>query len=190
MPPAYESGGGGVGRTGTDSTDFKSSKAWVHMLAQHGLPAPSWAKSDLSGPLLPCKLERTPLILPTLTRRASRKALCVVPGASRGSAGVTVPPFRSPPKHLERESTAKRPTLGRRQGPQSHLDLSSDLKAQKCVCATCTVCRRQERHQFPGHSPLSIVPAGSVQQNEVSVHSVQSPARRGSHKTSLSSQRN
>lgn len=135
---------------------------WLNMHS----PAPSWAKSHLSGPLPPCvKLARTPLILPTLTRGSSRKALCVVPGVSRGSAGVTVPPFRSPLKHLERESTAKRPTVGRRQRPQSHLDLSSDLKAQKCVCATCTACRRQERHQLPGHSPLSIVPVGSVQQN-------------------------
>lgn len=58
-----------------------------------------------------------------------------MPGLSRGLADVTVPPFKSPLKHVERESTAKRLTpITRRQGPHSHLDLCLDLKAQKCVC--------------------------------------------------------
>lgn len=157
------------------------------------LPVPSRAKtSSLGLTFLIGKRERSLLIPPTLRKVSSEIAPCMVPGASRGSADVTVPPLRSPPKHMERACTAKR--------PKSH------HKGPKCVCPRALwqgagergssgpvvppvreahpqaqPTRRCPSRVGPIEMGVSVGRAGGVP--APNIHPAQNPARRGSHKT-------
>ena len=101
--PAYEArvhpvamvrqGGGQRCVLKPDSMDFKSSIAWVHVLAQmhsfHHLGQ-----------------EATPLVASSVNSREHHLKMLssksTLPGTSRGSANVTTSPLRSRPKHMER----------------------------------------------------------------------------------------